>query len=290
MNVSESNLAIFLSYIKTIPKMIYIQNIIFLVGILAILYTFNYATRNILSIDLTSKYLFLNVNDPNLISMFLSNYVHSLDNLSHMTDNIYSACLFIILIFILGSMILPSFGCHMPSGFFLYNYLIFLFFLPFPISGISIWFARIMGINQTYGFSGINYAFIGLFLFLLFLFMYTKVMAVQFDKIYLPFFYIFSIMIFAITLVISMIFTQLHDPTANVYVHLGGFLLGLLVPSLIGLMLIAENGRQKTYFGLLFGLVIIVPSVMWLVMPYWFNKLGMGKAFIYIKSYQYSLN
>ncbi|MDO9539258.1 MAG: hypothetical protein Q7J09_04560 [Methanocalculus sp.] len=61
--------------------------------------------------------------------------------------------------------------------------------------------------------------------------------------------------------------TELHSGTVNVYAHLGGFLLGLLIPSLIGLLLMAEDQRQKRCFGGILGIVLFVPSVIWLVMP-----------------------
>jgi hypothetical protein len=260
--------AIILSYARTIPKSIYLLYLLFLAGIFGLLSGFQYAIIRIIPIEFTLRYIYLNVGDPNLLSMFLGNYMHNPLDSSHITNNLYSAYLLIIAIFIVGIIILPALRSPMPPKFFPATFLIFLLALPFSISGISIWSARIMGKEWSSGFSGITYAFLGLLFFLMLSLVYRTVLESRSESTSQSVFLLLTATCLTLTLAICQIFTELPSGTVNVYAHLGGLLLGLLIPSLIGLFLTARDHRQKAVAGVFIGSVLFIPSVFWLLMPF----------------------
>jgi len=71
-----------------------------------------------------------------------------------------------------------------------------------------------------------------------------------------------------LTMDIFQIAPGLQSETVNVYAHLGGLLLGLLIPSLIWLGLTAQDQRQKAAAGAFIGLTLFIPSAFWILMPY----------------------
>ncbi len=258
---------IILSYAKTIPKSIFLFYLLFLAGIFGLLSAFQYAILRIIPIEFTLRHIYLNVNDPNLASMFLSNYMHNPLDSAHIMNNLYSAYLLIICIFILGIIILPALRSPMPPKFFPATFLVFLLALPFSISGISIWSARIMGKEWSSGFSGITYAFLGLLFFLMLSPVYRTVLESRSERISQSIFLLLTVTFLTLTLAICQIFTELHLGWVNVYAHLGGFLLGLLISSLIGLLLTARDQRQMVVAGVFIGLTLLIPSFFWLLMP-----------------------
>ncbi|MCQ1537849.1 hypothetical protein FTO68_02455 [Methanocalculus taiwanensis] len=259
--------ATILSYARTIPKSIFLLYLIFLAVLFSLLLCFQYAIIHVIPVEFTLRHIYLNVNDPNLTSMFLSNYMHNPLDSSHITNNLYSTYLLIICIFILGTVILPALGSPMPPKFFPATFLVFLLALPFSISGISILSAPVMGKEWSSGFSGITYAFLGLFFFLMLSLVYRRVLKRRSDMTSRSMFLLFSGTFLTLTLVICQIFSELHLGWVNVYAHLGGFLLGLLIPSLMALVLTAQNHRQAAVAGIFIGLTLLTPSFFWLLMP-----------------------
>ncbi|WP_214020439.1 hypothetical protein [Methanoculleus sp.] len=49
------------------------------------------------------------------------------------------------------------------------------------------------------------------------------------------------------------------------YAHLGGFALGLLVPSLIAMEMTTNTKGEKVAAAVMLGLTILLPSVGWIV-------------------------
>jgi|GEM_PF-1484683 len=257
-----------LSYARTIPKSIFILYLLFLAGLFGLLAGFQYAILRIIPIEFTLRYIYLNVGDPNPASMFLSNYMHNPLDSAHIMNNLYSVYLLIIAIFVVGIIILPALRSPMPRKFFPATFLVFLLALPFSISGISIWSARIMGKEWSSGFSGITSAFLGLLFFLMLSLLYRTVLESRSERTPQSIFVLLTATFCTLTLAIAQIFTELPSGTVNVYAHLGGLLLGLLIPSLIGLLLTARDRRQTAVAGIFIGLVLFIPSVFWLLMPF----------------------
>ena len=213
-----------LSYARTIPKSIFLLYFLFLGLLFSLLLGFQYAIIRIIPIEFTLRHIYLNVNHPNLASMFLSNYMHNPLDSAHIMNNLYSAYLLIIAIFIVGIIILPALRSPMPPKFFPATFFVFLLALPFPISGISIWSARIMGKEWSSGFSGITYAFLGLLFFLMLSLVYRTVLESRSERTSQSIFLLLTATFLTLTLVICQIFTELHLGWVNVYAHLGGFL------------------------------------------------------------------
>ncbi len=257
-----------LSYARTIPRSIYLLYFLFLAGIFGLLSGFQYAILRIIPVDFTLRHIYLNVGDPSLLSMFLSNYMHNPLDSSHIMNNLSSAYLLIIAIFVVGIIILPALRSPMPPKFFPATFLVFLLALPFSISGISIWSGRIMGKEWSSGFSGITYAFLGLLFFLMLSLVYRTVLESRSEKISQSVFVLLTATFLTLTLAICQIFAELPSGTVNVYAHLGGLLLGLLIPSLIGLFLTAQDQKQKAVAGVFIGFVLFIPSVFWLLLPF----------------------
>lgn len=148
---------------------------VYLFGVIAILvvmwYLFLWISRTF-SPDVLYSYLAADPTQPTIPGMFLANYLHK--DWCHLLGNILYTVLafaFIVLVYILRSIkyILLS------PTYFRWLFLLFLFPLPFLISGVSIVSSTISG--GSVGFSGIAYAFIGAFFGLLvypIYFLYTE--------------------------------------------------------------------------------------------------------------------
>ncbi|MCC7566033.1 MAG: hypothetical protein KO206_07140 [Methanomicrobiaceae archaeon] len=257
-----------LSYAKTLPQSTYISFLGFLLGVAGVLVSFQYAILRIIPAEFTLRYIYLNVNAPTLSAMFLNNYMHNPMDASHIASNLPATVFLIAAVFTAGTILLPAFGCRMPQGFFPATYLVFFLLLPFPISGISIWSARIMGKVWSSGFSGINYALLGLLFFLMLSRLYIGTLRDTGRDACRSAFALLLGTFLLLALAILFIFIDLHATHINVYAHLGGFLLGLIVPALVGLLLSAEDARQKALAAAMIGLVVLAPAVGWLAMPY----------------------
>lgn len=163
------NISQCLEYARTIPTRTYWAFFAFNLAIYLSIIGFQIAILTLtIPQEFTLQYLYLNVNSPNLSSMFFNHFMHNPLSISHMTDNILVFLFLIVLVFIAGFIILPASGCPLPKHFFPAIFLVFLIGLPFAISGISIWTGRIFQKTYVSGFSGFNFALLGMFFFLLF--------------------------------------------------------------------------------------------------------------------------
>ncbi|MDV2480714.1 rhomboid family intramembrane serine protease [Methanoculleus sp. Wushi-C6] len=262
--VSEK-FAFVLGYAKTVPGSVYIHFLTLVVGITALLIIFQHSILHLIPMDFTLDHIFLNMTTPNPSSMFLSNYMHNPFDPTHITNNLSTTAFLLFAVFIAGTVVLPAIGYRMPPRFFLLTYLIFFLLLPFAISGISIWSARITGKSWSSGFSGISFALFGLLVFLMLSWAYTTTLQSPNRDTCRSVFVLLSMTLICLISVIAVILLDLRTQNVNVYAHLGGFALGLLVPALVGMGLTAETRGQKAAVAAMLGLVILLPSVGWLV-------------------------
>lgn len=255
-----------LEYAKTVPGPVYLRFLIFVVGLATLLIIFQYAILHLIPVEFTLSHIFLNVTTPNPSSMFLSNYMHNPFDPAHIANNLSTTIFLLFAIFIAGTIILPASGYRMPEGFFPVTYLIFFLLLPFTISGISIWSARIMGISWSSGFSGISFALFGLLIFLMLARAYMTVLQHPGHDAYQSVFVLLSMTFICSALAAAVILLDLHTPNINVYAHLGGFALGLLVPSLVGMGMAAGTRTGKRTVAVILGMVLLLPAVGWIIL------------------------
>ncbi len=254
-----------ITYAKSLPRSTYVYFFDFVVGVTALLVFFQYAVLHLIPAEFTLDHIYLNVTTPNVSSMFLSNYMHNPLDPTHIANNLPATVFLLLAIFLVGTILLPAAGCPLPQRFFPATYLVFFLLLPFPISGISIWSARLMGKAWSSGFSGINFALLGLLFFLALVWLYAAVLRDPDRDVYRSTFALLSATILTVGVVIAVVLLDLQTGSINVCGHLGGFLLGLLVPSLIGVLLTAERRYQRYSVASLIGVVLLVPAVGWMV-------------------------
>ena len=163
--------------------------------------------------------------------------------------------------------------------------LYFFFILPFSVSGISIKFGKLVGQTGTWGFSAIIWAFNAYFFYLLIKICYdavlTKSMIIstlfkddldiinenrikKLDKLQIDILVLLLLSLFLIISPIFLILSDLGNESINVFGHLGGFLLGLLISPTIELLLDLKNkGFSKGIYLTIFILLIIIPAICW---------------------------
>jgi len=259
------NLAQYLEYVKSIPTRLYLEFIAFTLAIYLSLIGFQIAILTlVIPQEFTLQYLYLNVNTPNLSSMFFNHFMHNPLSISHMTDNILVFLFLIVLVFIAGFIILPASGCPLPKHFFPAIFLIYLIGLPFAISGISIWTGRIYQKTYVSGFSGFNFALLGLLFFMMLFWLYSGILRTRSTHPLSPFVLLFSVF-FVISVAIGAIMLDLKNPQVGVFSHLGGFLLGLLLPAMVGVILVAKRVNQKVLFSVLLVSVLAGCAGFWIV-------------------------
>lgn len=266
MAPAGENLSVILEYAKGVPGPVYLRCLMFVAGLTALLISFQYSILHLIPVDFTLSHIFLNVTAPNPSSMFLSNYMHNPLDPAHITNNLSITIFLLFAIFITGTIVLPATGCRMPPGFFLVTYLIFFFLLPFAISGISIWSARIMGKSWSSGFSGISFALFGLLIFLMLVRAYMVVLHHPGRDAYRTVFTLLSMTFISSALVVAVILLDLRTQNINVYAHLGGFALGLLVPSLVGMGMTVGTREGKIAVAVMLGVMLLLPGAGWILL------------------------
>jgi len=259
------NLSQYLENAKIIPARTYWTFIAFTLAIYLALIAFQLAIITlVIPQEFTLQYLYLNVNMPNLSSMFFNHFIHNPLSISHMTDNIQTFILLIVLVFIAGFIILPASRSELPKHFFPAIFIVYLIGLPFAISGISIWSGRIFHKTYISGFSGINFALLGLFFFMLFFWLFCGMLRNRSNQPLSPYILLFSVF-FVILIAIAAIMLDLKNPQVGVFAHLGGFILGLLLPAMGGIILVSKSVKQKVTFSLVLIAVLTVCAGFWIV-------------------------
>jgi len=182
-----------------------------------------------------------------------------------MTENILAFLFLSVMLFIAAAIVLPASGYSLPKHFFPAIFLVYAAGLPFALSGISIWAGRIFGKMLVSGFSGFNFALLGLLFFLMLFWGYTRILKEQPANPLSPYKLLFGA-IFMIGLVIAAIMLDLKNPQVGVFAHMGGFLLGLLLPAMVGVILVSKRMNQKILFSVLLVSVLTGCAGLWVIL------------------------
>ncbi|OPY38226.1 MAG: hypothetical protein A4E35_00648 [Methanoregula sp. PtaU1.Bin051] len=241
------------------------------------------------------NYFVLTFGNPNPATMFLSNYVHSVFDSGHIYQNALSSIVIFFMMYMFFLVVIPYIRFRIPGFRYRFNPEAFILtltvtftFIPFSVSGISIYFGKIMGKSAAWGFSGLLYAFLG-FLIYHIVFLFITILLQSSSGIIPPqkesamitssqdpeedrnangyavqsAFLVFA-GVFIPFLVIALILSELIQPGTGVFAHLGGFMLGFLISPLIEMMTLSPKKKQKIAFGFFLALVVVVPAVFWL--------------------------
>jgi hypothetical protein len=241
------------------------------------------------------SYFVLTFRAPNFASMFLSNYIHSVSDSTHIYQNTLSSLLLFLMIYFFYVIVLPYVRFRIPEFRYRFNprafvlTLIVIFFLvPFSISGISIYFGKILGKTAAWGYSGLLYAFLGFFFYSIVQLLVNLIMqrasgtipphtksgtrsphpgagqeVHESDHALLSAFIVFACA-FIPFLTIAIILSDMIQPGTGVFAHLGGFMLGFLIGPIIEMITLSPKMKQKIAFGLFLTLVVVVPATFWM--------------------------
>lgn len=241
------------------------------------------------------KYFVLTFNDPNFANMFLSNYIHSVFDYNHIYQNVLSSITIFLMIYLYFLFVLPYIKFKIPSFQFRFNprafvlTLIVIFcYLPFSISGISIYFGKILGKSIAWGYSGLLYAFLGFFFYLIVQLLVSLTLQKASGTIPAPSnteteplpvdaeqeqqgnnYSVISaslifVCVFAPFLMIAFILSELIQPGTGVFAHLGGFMLGFIITPVIEMLTLSSLMKQKIAFCVILALVLVLPAVAWI--------------------------
>ena len=242
----------------------------------------------------TISYLRLNITEPAIPTMFISNYIHDPFTFKHLMGNYLGYVVCFVLNFFMYFILIPVFKWRnllyfkYPDSAFFVTAAVFLIALPFSISGISILFGRMVGNEATWGFSGITWAFTAYFLFL-FLVVLNDLMMGNFrcypvpvpdeasqgqsgistsgpfqTRVLLLIFFNSFMIIFTIYLVLL----DFSDKSINTFGHLAGFTLGFLLSSLVLAAMQTHIKKQRILLAMMCSLLILIPAVIWIFYPY----------------------
>jgi hypothetical protein len=250
----------------------------------------------IIPYQVTIRYFVLKFNDPNFASMFLSNYVHSVFDNNHIYQNALFSIFIFLMIYVYFLFVLPCIKFKIPTFQFRFNSQAFILtlivifcYLPFSISGISIYFGKILGKTIGWGYPGLLYAFLGFFFYLIVELLITIILQKasgtipsptnsgtessppaagqeQQGKNYavLSAFITFAC-VFTPFLTIAFILSELIQPGTGVFAHLGGFMLGFIIAPVIEMLTLSRQIKQKIVFCMILAMVVIVPAAFWIV-------------------------
>lgn len=184
-------------------------------------------------------YISLRYAEPNVFTMFLSNYAHMRgDGLAHLTQNILTWELTTVVILATFLLLIPSLKYKYPNSGVRFNGRVLvwsavLYFLvvPFFVSGVSIVFGNYLGIAGGLGFSGITYAFCGFLVYLGSEIIEEKAKLKKMEG-NLRFYYAGMIVVNVLPLWIlgTICIDYLTTPGSGIYGHVTGFLCGLIIP------------------------------------------------------------
>ena len=195
-----------------------------------------------ISIDTYTEYVALRYAEPNIATIFLSNFAHMRgDNLMHLTQNVISWELTIVAILSLYFVLIPALkykypdsGIKFDGGLILWSSLAYFVVVPFFVSGVSIIFGNYLGIYGGLGFSGIAYAFSG-YLVYIGSDIITEKSRLKLAEGNVKFYQFGMVMAAAIPFWIlgTIVLEYLTTPGSGIYGHVTGFLCGLTIPWLI---------------------------------------------------------
>jgi len=171
----------------------------------------------------------LDFANPTIFTMFAAHYTHQ--NIVHLIENIKQ---FIPLM--IGVIILERRHKHI---FYMICAVYFLA-MPFTLSSIDLIFARYTGFTTSAGLSGINTALLGYFVYLLVNELYYFLINDEYEEVgAVPWFYVdkFIVTAFFMVLIVPIlsIIQYAMFPQMNPVVHIGGYIIGFLIPPLVGM-------------------------------------------------------
>jgi len=184
----------------------------------------------------TLNYVILTYANPNILSVFLSNYAHA--NTEHLQQNMIAYILTILMIGAIALIAVPhsnrkaggKLRCRFGTKTLVQSTLVFFIVVPFIISGVSIISGPLLGVPHGVGFSGVSYAFEGFLVYICEILIIRKaqVMWNRGDKKWA----VYGAVIGLILIVTPIVFMH---PTANsnYIAHLTGFVAGFMTPFLI---------------------------------------------------------
>lgn len=183
--------------------------------------------------------------NPNVASMFFSNYAHmTMDNGNHLLLNVmnFEATVIMILIICLVSLPLmhyknPEFNVVFDPELFRRSIFLYFILVPFVVSGISIVAGALRGAVGGRGFSGIICAFEGYLVYLGIRIVLEQgrikrdkvnIFNVHFDTVAKVTAVLLPCIFFA-----TLIADFVSLPTSNIVGHIAGFMSGLLIPFML---------------------------------------------------------
>jgi hypothetical protein len=210
----------------------------------------------------TSLFTFYtNTTHPSGSSLFLTTYIHRLQDWSHCLNNIEVYLVILILIFIFETFWLFSKENDRTERDFYISLLLFFLVFPFSISGVSLIIFRITGGTGFNGFSGIVAAFLGYFWFLLYnIYFLERGRVLQSNPQTVKIVDGFMILCFFIPILI-FIFNNLLS-----YDNLGGHTIGYVLGffSSFGMYLSRKKKYDKIMISLFFTIFIWITSTFWI--------------------------
>jgi hypothetical protein len=261
-----------------------------LFGLPALLIIVQYSViTGTIPVNVTVSYIVLNYSHPNATAMFASNYLHSVWLPEHIVQNVAGYFAILYAAFVLYCIVIPILKMHgllsfaYPDAAFFLTALVLLLGLPFAVSGISIYFGRMLSQTGSWGFSGIVYGFYAYLFFLGILIMYDLSLTRMFRRAQsppeteagdqpqdppTPAGIALSLILITLVAVFSPVFVILNDignGTIGVFGHLARFALGFIIAVVV--MLISERKLLKNRAALaaFLLLVIAVPAGIWIV-------------------------
>jgi hypothetical protein len=216
----------------------------------------------LISSDIFNIFINLSFTNPQISAMYFSNFTHQFTFI-HIFFNVVMFFLAIVLVMALHK-IVTNYSVFNESPRILVTKLFILIFilLPLPISGLSILFGGFVGLPGCIGFSGITYAILGYFEYLLI------VLAIFIHKTnYFSGFrksVVYILPIFFVIFILSLIMTSDINPDTNYPGHIFGFLLGIIFPFFLNIIF---NGKMKQKIASLISLITMIAifSFSWML-------------------------
>lgn len=270
---STSEIHAILQYQKK-QGMRYLLRVLFLpASIPLILAIIHYAVlRGIKSQNTIISYVYLNYSSPNLIGAFFSNYAHNISNVTHLLSNILYFEIIIIPILILNYYLFPIHSIRFSRKFFSYSCILTFILGPFVISGLSLYFGRMLNYELGVGFSGINWAFAGLLFFLIIsvMFRYLKKNTICNDSL-ITIHAGIVVMSFVMFFPVCVILSSIKYGGTNVFAHMSGYLFGWLTFPLLAFLLEVHEKKSIsiTQPSIFYRAKTRIQAIMTLIFPVW---------------------
>lgn len=229
--------------------------------------------KKIIPLEITFQYLRLEFTEPNILSMFFSNYIHNIYSYNHLLQNYLGYVIISFAIVILYFIIIPvvskqkTLNLDYPDLSFWLTLAIIFFAFPFAESGISIYFGRMIIQTGKWGISGILWALTAYLVFIFVKFFYDCIISkIQLNiknvqELILVLIFLLSFIIIA---PIYFIFLDFGNLQVGVFGHFAGYTLGILISIFVAIIVETKKEKLRLLFLIFLVLVIIIPSIFWI--------------------------